>query len=250
MLVLCTPPQSWLKSFYAPRMTTFALVHGGWHGAWCWELLTPLLLQEGHDVIAMDLPCDDSSAGFDTYADVVCAALDGCDDDAVLVGHSMSGSTVPLVAARRPVRHLVYLCALVPEIGRSLFDQWADAPDMLNQAWVKGVREDAQGRAAWVDLDLARALFYADCDEPTAEAAVYRLRPQRVLATPFPLAEFPAVECTSIICSEDQMVGPAWSRRVARDRLGAKVIELPGSHSPFLSRPQALADVLLHLAET
>ena len=58
-------------------MTTFALVHGSWHGAWCWELLTPLLKQEGHGVVTMDLPCDDGSASFETYADVVCAPLMG-----------------------------------------------------------------------------------------------------------------------------------------------------------------------------
>jgi pimeloyl-ACP methyl ester carboxylesterase len=95
-------------------MTTFALVHGSWHGAWCWELLTPLLQQEGHDVVTMDLPRDNGSASFETYADVVCAALVGCDDNVALVGHSLAGSTVALVAARRPVRHLVYFVRLGP----------------------------------------------------------------------------------------------------------------------------------------
>src|SRR5262249_25275907 len=97
-------------------MTTFGLVHGSWHRAWCWERLAPLLQQAGHDVVAMDLPCDDGSASFDTYADVVCDALKGCNGDVVLVGHSLAGNTIPLVAARRPVRHLVYLCALIPDI--------------------------------------------------------------------------------------------------------------------------------------
>jgi pimeloyl-ACP methyl ester carboxylesterase len=83
-------------------MTTFALVHGAWHGAWCWEQLTPLLQQAGHDVVTMDLPIEDGAATFDTYADVVCAAIDGRGEDVVLVGHSMSGATVALVAARRP----------------------------------------------------------------------------------------------------------------------------------------------------
>lgn len=231
-------------------MTTFALVHGSWHGAWCWELLTPLLEQEGHGVVTMDLPCDDGSASFETYADEVCAALGQCDDDVVLVGHSMAGSAVALVAARRPVHHLVYLCAVVPDIGRSVFDQWRDEPDMLNPAYVKGLSEpDAQSRTTWVDLELARAVLCADCDEPTAEAALNRLRPQaRYPSTvPFPLAEFPAVSCTSVVCTGDQLVGPDWSRRVARHRLGAELIELPGSHSPFLSRAKALADVLLPL---
>lgn len=199
--------------------------------------------------MTMDLPCDDGSASFDTYADVVCAALDRCDDDVVLVGHSLAGSTVALVAARRPVLHLVYLCALVPDIGRSMFDQWCDEP-VLNPVYVKGLSEpDAQARTTWVDLELARAIFCADCDEPTANATLNRLRPQaRYPSTvPFPLTEFPAVSCTSVVCTDDQFVGPDWSRRVARDRLGAELIELPGSHSPFLSRPSALADVLLRV---
>jgi hypothetical protein len=119
---------------------------------------------------------------------------------------------------------------------------------MLNPVYVKGLSEpDAQTRTTWVDLQLARAIFCADCDEPTAKAALNRLRPQAryPYTVPFPLSEFPSVCCTSVVCSDDQMVGPDWSRRVARDRLGAEVIELPGSHSPFLSRPSALADVLL-----
>jgi pimeloyl-ACP methyl ester carboxylesterase len=67
-------------------MATFALVHGSWLGAWCWERLSPRLQEAGHDVVAMDLPCDDGSASFETYADVVCDALKGCNDDVVLVG--------------------------------------------------------------------------------------------------------------------------------------------------------------------
>jgi pimeloyl-ACP methyl ester carboxylesterase len=233
------------------HVTTFALVHGSWHGAWCWELLTPHLQRGGHAVVTMDLPCDDGSASFETYADVVCAALEGCFDDVVLVGHSLAGSTVALVAARRPVRHLVYLCALVPDIGRSLRNQIRDEPDMVNPVYVKGLSEpDVQARTTWVDLELARALLCADCDEPTAEAALNRLRRQAryPYTVPFPLTEFPSVSCTSVVCTDDQFVGPDWSRRVARDRLGAELIELPGSHSPFFSRPSALAGVLLRVA--
>ncbi len=233
-------------------MKPVVLVHGAWHGAWCWEKLTPLLQQAGHAVVAMDLPIDDNSASFDAYADVVCLALDACDDDIVLMGHSYAGHTIPLVAARRPVRHLVYLCAYIPDIGRSFNDQLTDEPPMLMPACYAGLKPDAQSRIVWTDAAVARAVMYADCDERTANAAITQLRPQSAYATtlPSPLAEFPAVRCTSIICSEDQMLGHEWAKQVAHDRLGADLIELPGSHSPFLSRPPALADVLLHLAET
>jgi pimeloyl-ACP methyl ester carboxylesterase len=70
-------------------MTTFALVHGAWHGAWCWEQLTPLQ-RAGHDVVTMDLPSEDGAATFDTYADVVCAALDGHGDRRSTHGHLRS----------------------------------------------------------------------------------------------------------------------------------------------------------------
>jgi hypothetical protein len=53
-----------------------------------------------------------------------------------------------------------------------------------------------------------------------------------------------------VVCSDDQILRPDWSRRTARDRLGAELIELPGDHSPFYSRPSVLADVLLRLAES
>src|ERR1700675_1278045 len=100
-------------------MTTFALVHGAWHGASCWELLTPELETRGHRVVAVDLPSDDSAATFDDYADVVAAAR-GEDlgeesgaappTDIVAVGHSLGGYTLPYLAGRIRLRHLVYLC--------------------------------------------------------------------------------------------------------------------------------------------
>jgi pimeloyl-ACP methyl ester carboxylesterase len=231
-------------------MTTFALVHGGYHGAWCWEHLTPLLEQAGHDVVVMDLPLEDSAATFDTYADIVCEALDRCDDDVVLVGHSYAGNTIPLVAARRPLRHLVYLCAMIPDIGRSLADQLSDGLEMLNPAYEQGLSvPDEQLRQEWTDLDLARAVFYDDCSDQAAQAALNRLRAQSIYPAiqPCSLTKFPTVKTTYVVCSDDQMLRPEWSRRTARERIDAELIELPGGHSPFYSRPAVLADVLLGL---
>jgi len=184
-------------------MTTFALAHGAFHGAWCWELLTPLLEEAGHDVVAMELPIDDPSASFDDQADVVCSAIQG-HDDAVLVGHSFAGNVIPLVAARRPLRHLVYLCAAVPEPGRSMNDQLTDDECMLNARVFAGLgATDVDTCVSWVDLELARELFYADCAEATADAAVGRLRVQSGYSAllPFSLSEFPSVPTTSVVCS-------------------------------------------------
>jgi len=162
-------------------MTTFALVHGAWHDASCWEKLAPFLTPAGHDVVAPDLPSDDGSADFDAYADVVCTALSGCDDDVVVVAHSLAGTTGALVAERHPVRHLVYLCAAVPEGGISLVDQWQAQPDMVStdfaEGWLEGLSEpDEHLRTVWIDFDFVRKVFYADCDEATVAAAIDHLR--------------------------------------------------------------------------
>lgn len=232
-------------------MSTFGLVHGAWHGAWCWDRLTPELESKGHRVIAMDLPCDDGSASFDDYADIVGAALRDCrGDDLILVGHSLAGNTIPLVAAKRPVRRLVYLCALIPIPGQSLAQQMSDDSEMLNPDYAKGLSEkDSAGRRTWIDEDKARYHMFGDCDDVMAHDAFERLRPQATYAYRLPcsLAALPAADSTYVLCAEDRMVNPEWSRRIPPERLKADVVELPGSHSPFLSRPRELAELLAGL---
>lgn len=123
-------------------MTTFALVHGAGHGAWCWERLVPLLKARVHRAITMDLPCEDSTATFTTYADVVIASLARTDDDVVLVGHSLGGLTIPLVAARRPVKRMVFLSAVLPIPGAVPFGPEPDAPPQAAPGLDLAYRDD------------------------------------------------------------------------------------------------------------
>ena len=186
-------------------MTTFVLVHGAWHDSWCWERVAPVLQQAGHDVVAPQLPSDDGTADFDAYADFVCAALGKSGDDVVVVAHSLAGATGALVPGRRPVRHLVYLCAAVPAAGLSLLDQWQAEPDMVGPEFESGWQQalsdpDDQMRTAWVDLDFARNVFYADCDEATTTSAVDHLRLQSGYpwAMPCSMSEHPSVSLSLI----------------------------------------------------
>ncbi|MCU1590784.1 MAG: hypothetical protein JWP11_2040 [Frankiales bacterium] len=227
-------------------MGTFALVHGAWHDSSSWYLLAPELEARGHEVISMDLPCDDPTATFADYAEVVAKALEHHGDDLVLVGHSLAGHTIPLVASRRPVRALVYLCALVAVPGRSFVDQLQDEPSMLIPGYERGLVIDPEGRRVWAGRELARQTFYDDCSPEVANRALERLRPQS--ASPYvetcALAALPATPATYVVCAEDRLVDPEWSRRVARQHLRAEVAELTGGHSPFLSRPAELAEIL------
>lgn len=232
-------------------MATLGLVHGAGHGAWCWERLVPPLEALGHRAVAIDLPCEDPAAGCVRYAAAVDAALPPT-DDLVLVGHSLGGLTIPLVAARRPVRRLVFLCALIPAFGRSLLDQVAADPGIYHPVLVTHPgRVTGPNGATWFrDETAARDVFYHDCAPEDVQWAFARLRRQAGAPRrePCPLAAWPSAERTYLLCREDRAVSPEWSRQAARERLGVEAIELDGSHSPFLSRPVELARVLDRLA--
>ncbi|MGH8973442.1 MAG: alpha/beta hydrolase [Acidimicrobiia bacterium] len=225
---------------------TFGLVHGAWHGAWCWELLVAELERRGHGAVAVDLPCEDWDAGLEDNAGVVAAALDGAGPEVVLVGHSLGGITIPVVAARTPVARLVFLCALVPEPGRSLDDTVRTYHSAVTEEWVNMPRiAHADGSASW-EPEVAVAAMYHDCPPDVARWAASRLRRQvwTTSREPCPLERWPDVPSSYILCTEDKAFVPDWSRRVARERLGVEAIELPGGHSPMLSRPAQLAEVL------
>ena len=231
-------------------MTVFVLVPGAWHGAWSWDLLVPELERRGHAALAVDLPCDDPRATFADYARVVCAAIPAGVDDAVLVGHSLGGHSVARAAAQRRVARAVYLCGLVPEVGRSMLDQARDRDGMLLPAYLAGLGPtDADGRRVWVDEQVARDIMYPDCTGAVARWAFTQLRPQAnaPYAEPCPPIDLRATPSTYVLATDDLLVEPAWSRRTAA-RLGADLVEIPGGHSPALARPAELADVLVAAA--
>ena len=109
-------------------MSTFVLVHGAWHGAWCWEKVVPLLEEAGHDVVVPDLPGHGEygtpmpELSMQGYAERVVRAVDEASEPVILVGHSMGGIVVSLVAEARPdrVRKLVYLTGFLLEDGKTL----------------------------------------------------------------------------------------------------------------------------------
>jgi len=230
-------------------MTTIALIHGAWHGAWCWDRLAPLLHERGYHTVAPDLPCDDPTAGIPTYADVVESALADAgagpaDDDVVLVGHSLGGLTVPVVASHRPVRRMVFLCSVPTGPGPALEGSMAE---MVTPEFLAAARfHDTEGREV-LDNAAARELFFHDCPDEEAWRAIALLRPQspRPLTEPSPIEVWPEVPQSVILAEDDRAVRSSWSRAAARSRLGgAEPILLPGSHSPFLSRPEDLASAL------
>jgi pimeloyl-ACP methyl ester carboxylesterase len=218
-------------------MTTFGLVHGAWHGGWCWDLLAAELERRGATAVAMDLPCTDPTAGIAAYAEVVEASIATLDPrDVVLVGHSLGALTVSAVAARHAVREVVYLAGLPPTPGMSVLARSGAADTELGHDAV-----------VTMDPDVARDLFFPDCPDELARWATDRLRPQAMR----PMMEF-APEATVargvatrfVLATDDRVIPPERIRAAAVEH-GATVTELAGSHSPFLARPGELAAVLL-----
>ena len=232
-------------------MSTFALIHGAWHGAWCWERLLPELERRGHRAVAVDLPCDDPSVTIMDNAKRVVDSLAGSDgvaddDDVVVVGHSLGGITAAVVPLLRPVRRMVLLAALVPRPGRSLHEVMRSEPDTTTEEFDAVPRHIGEGGAVTWDPEVAARFFYRACDPDTARWAAARLRTQ-VWTTSrerCPLEQWPDCELVSIVCTEDELLRPEWSRRIARDVLGVEPIELPGGHFPMLSIPAPLAGAL------
>jgi len=229
-------------------MATFLLIHGACHGGWCWDSVAALLRAQGHRVVAPDLPCDSLEADLDTYADVAAAALGagaGDPGELVVVGHSLGALVVPLLATRLPVRRMVMLAGIIGAPGRSMADLADEDHDRDQHLGPEDLETDAQGRFRFTAAGARRALF-EECPPRVADAAIGRLRFQRSMWTQVSHFDaWPAGEIVSITCTGDLVVNPAWSDRVARDRLGVEPVHLEGGHSPFLSRPAELTEMLV-----
>ena len=204
-------------------MARYVLVHGGWHGGWCFRWLAEELEARGHRVEAANLPCDKVGLTPLDYAHVV-----GPQPDAIVVGHSLAGFTIPYIDAR--VR--VYLAALPPLERR-----------LINEAFVEtfgGTVSDDTGRSYWPDADTAALRMYPDCTREQSDWAFPQLRSQARLE-PIPAA-FGTGDIV-IATLRDAAIDPGWQIRTARAH-GARVIKLDSGHSPFLTHPSELADIL------
>ena len=150
---------------------------------------------------------------------------------AVVVGHSLGGLTIPLLAARIAV----FLAALVPvEHAFSMLD-----PEF------GGTLRDARGRSYWPDVETTRSRLYADLDEADAAFAFARLRRQAPVG---PATGLPSGRVESIVVARDRAVRPEAQERLARETLRVEPHYLEAGHSPFLSHPRELADLLESLA--
>lgn len=223
-------------------MATFCLIHGNWHDGSCWEPLVGRLEARGHDVVAPNLPFDDPAATYEDRARPASTALDGVEGPVVIVGHSVGSAEAALVAAERQPALLVYLC---PRFGS--FAVTPDAPPVFRERFPFPPK-DEEGRMVW-EPDAAIAAMYPRLSSEVAARMAERLRPGASPLGEYPLATHPDVPTALIYAREDEFFTPDWERFAAQTLLGIEPIEIPGGHFPMIEAPDALAEVLVSLAE-
>ena len=241
-------------------MANFLLIHGAWHGAWCWQRVLPRLMGAGHRAHAVTLTGVGERAhllhpGIDleTHITDVTAAMDAEEmDEVVLVVHSYAGMLGTAVADRRPqrLRHLVYLDAVLPKPGESWSSTHASAT-----------------RQARIDAAQAHPLHAFPAPDPAVfglgdadHAWVQRRQtphpggpyshaldfdPQRVASVPRSFINCTTPALGTIDVSRQRMRDPkfwdgAWLP-------GSQVIDMPTGHDPMVSDPEGLVQHLLSL---
>ena len=238
-------------------MSTFVLVHGAWHGAWCWYRVVPLLEAAGHRVMAPDLP----GHGIDrtpiagvtmaAYADRICAVLDQAGEAAILVGHSMGGAIVSEAAALRPqrVRVAVYLAAFLLGDGESVLQRASSDSEGLVMPNLKFAEDESY---ATIAPDRVREIFYADCPDEDVALARSLLVPQALEPVGAPIhtrrAGSADVPRAYIECLQDRAIPPALQRSMQAAQPCRASRSMNTSHSPFFSAPRELVGHLLDFA--
>ena len=224
----------------ADAAATVVLVHGAWHGGWCWDKVVPLLTDAGVGSVAVELPFTDLAADVGATT----AAIDAVDGPVVLVGHSYGGIVISEAGNHPSVRHLVYVCAFAADAGRSA----ASAVDEQTTPTELGKGFVIDDGLVTLDRAIARACFYGDCDPAEADAALDRLRPIAFacFTDTVTTAAWRTKPSTYALCTEDRAVHPDLQRALAAGC--TTVVEWPTSHSPFLSQPALVADLLVNVA--
>lgn len=216
------------------------------------------LSARGVSAVAIDLPGhgDDPGPMGDLHADAerVRLELGRLGHPVVLVGHSYGGAVITEAGDHPAVGHLVYLCAMALDEGESCM---AAAGDLPGGAEVSHVGRPELGSGLIVSDDgfisvepsLAATVLFNQCDADTTSWAQSRLGPQPLvtLQQSTESVAWRSTPSTYIVCTDDQIVHPELQRIMA-NRCAGTTVEWDSDHSPFLSHPDLVVDLLADLA--
>lgn len=235
------------------RLQTYILLHGAWHGSWCWQTITQKLQAQGHKVLAPDLPGHGndptpfSGINLTSYVDAIAKLIEAIPQKVILVGHSMAGIIISQLAENMPdrIQALNYVAAFIPKNQESLLQ-------VAKKSRSEGIATEMLIDTSQNSIDLIRSprlidLFYNTCTEDDAQRSFNLLEkePFQPFVDPLNLSQenFGSIPKSYILCSQDRVLSPEDQRRMAQ-AVKCTIIQLNCDHSPFFSAPDKLVAAL------
>ncbi|GAB3643592.1 alpha/beta fold hydrolase [Spirosoma arcticum] len=263
LLLLLIP--IFLRTISYAQTKTYILIHGGWHGAWCWKKVVPLLEAKGNRVLAIDLPghCDDktptASVTLNDYVQKIVSVANVQTGPVILVGHSMAGVAIAQAAevlGKEKVSKLVFLDAFMPKNGESVFalagkageqNKAAGKPESGPSVTESLILSDDK-KTSVIKPDMVGQLFYHDCSADDVAFAKAHVGPQPMacLGTPVNVtdARYGAIPKVYILCTQAKDLDKS---SLVQNVPCQKLYTLASSHSPFFSMPEKLVAILAEL---
>jgi len=231
----------------AKSPATAVLVHGAWHGPWCFDKVVEGLEARGVPSLCVDRRRGDPLVGADDSDEnerMVREQMAGIEGPIVLLGHSFGGVAITTAALDdERVKHLVYLAAVMPDAEGGM-------PASLVSPDTVGAIVPHEDGTSTVRDEVIQPLFYHQCSDESVERAKSLLVPDDMHGTappPRPRAlAYERIPTTYVVCTEDRCLTPEGQREQARR--ATRVAEWPTDHSPFFSRPELMIDLLDSLA--
>ncbi len=234
------------------------MIHGAWHGGWCWKRVKPLLEKIGYTVYTPTLPGHETPPSgalekvtLHAYTHAIGNLLADLAEPAILIGHSMGGIVLSQVAEEWPERieQLLYVSAFLPPSGSTAMEMVA--LNTAEAARLEAVlRIDQQRGICTLKPDLVGERFYHDCAPEDIAYAQANLCPQALVPLLTPIettaARFGHVRRSYIQCLNDRVISIEMQQAMCRT-FPCPVRQLASSHSPFFSQPERLVEALLDL---
>ncbi len=237
-------------------MNTYILIHGSWHGAWCWYKIKPRLEKSGHKVFVPDLPAHGTDwrlfRGRVTLAKMVKSItniIDALEEKVIIVVHSRNGIVASSVAELRPqkVEKLIYLASFMLRNGERAVDYFINDKHSL---LLGNVVVNRLQITDMIKSHIYREALYADCTDDDVALAYALLTPEPSLPAlkRLKLTEknYGSVPRYYIELLQDKAVSLNLQRKLLEQTPCKKVLSIDASHSAYFSKPDELTETILN----